>query len=136
MEGGSPSCGESVSSTLLALSGSDMKVQSSNFMPCGSMCEISTSRNNGLISRAKETWGITFSSRQETQNAKFVNKTSRQNCICLGARRVSSSDTVRGGDCTSKGNSACQKATVTRVRNTSAPFSFLDTRAAIGSQMC
>src|SRR6266436_5155434 len=47
-------------------------------MPCGSMCEISTSRNNGLISRAKETWGITFSSRQETQNAKFVNKTSRQ----------------------------------------------------------
>jgi Family of unknown function (DUF5996) len=31
---------------------------------------------------------ITFSSRQETQNAKFVNKTSRQNCICLGARRV------------------------------------------------
>src|SRR5213075_2130921 len=54
-------------------------------MPCGSICEISTSRNNGLISRAKETWGITFSSRQETQNAKFVNKTSRQNCICLDA---------------------------------------------------
>src|SRR5438874_13015834 len=38
--------------------------------------------------RAKETWGITFSSRQETQNAKFANKTSTQNCICLGARRV------------------------------------------------
>src|SRR4051812_10214541 len=56
-------------------------------MPCASICEISTSRNNGLIPRAKETWGITFSSRQETQNAKFVNKTSTQNCICLRARR-------------------------------------------------
>src|SRR5262249_4333059 len=46
-----------------------------NFTPCTFMCSTSISRNNGLISRAKETSGITFSFRQGTQNPKFVNMT-------------------------------------------------------------
>ena len=46
---------------LLAFSGSDMKSVIIQAYPVEFICEISTARNNGLMSRSKETLGHTFS---------------------------------------------------------------------------